>query len=215
VTAGGVRRPLNQAGAMGPLKTAVCIAVATITMGGAERVAAQVPGVLGAEAWGGAAVGSFATTWAGLEMAPGPAWGAALSWGPSQTLGGYLAFASIGFGCDGGVCQDRQVSLTSRGVSVGARGQARMAGDPWLRAGLLLHRLEQQWTDSAGERRGATTGTAAGAELTAGLSWRIGERVAVNPGLHFGWLPTRAPDGVTENAFFAALELGLRYRISR
>jgi hypothetical protein len=192
------------------LVVAVALGLTAVAAPGA---AAQIAGVPAVEVWGGAAIGSFAPTSAGLERAPGPAWGAAVSWGPGPALGGYVAFSSIGFGCEGGFCQGFDVSLASRGLSLGVRAEAPRAGSPWLRAGLLLHRLEQEWVDGSGARQTETTDVSAGIEGAAGLSWQVADRVSLNPGFHLGFLPTKAPDGVTENLFFTALELALRFRL--
>jgi hypothetical protein len=172
--------------------------------------AGQVPGVLGVEARAGAAVGSYAPTSAGLQMAPEPAWHLALSWGPSRMIGAYAAYSSVGFGCDEGFCREYDVSFVSRGVSLGARAEAPVAGAPWVRAGVLLHELDQRW-GGAQPAGSATADTDTGFEAAAGMSWRAGPGLEVGPSLHLGFLPTRGEDGVTDRAFFVGLDLGVRW----
>jgi hypothetical protein len=170
---------------------------------------AQVPGVVGLEVRAGAAVGSYAPTRAGLQMAPAPAWGVWVSWGPSRAIGAYASYASVGFGCEEGFCRGYDVSFASRGVGLGVRAEAPLPGAPWVRAGLLLHELEQSWggTSPPGS---ATADTGAGFETAVGLNWRVGPRLELGPSLHLGFLPTRGEDGVTDRAFFAGLDLGVR-----
>jgi hypothetical protein len=165
----------------------------------------QVPGALAVETWGGASVGSFEVTYAGLEMAPGAAWGATLSWGPTERIGVYAAYAALPFRCEGGLCQGNDVSFVSRGASFGVRGQLALQGEPWAQAGILLHGFQQEW---GGER--VDTPTDPGIEGAVGLTWRVGRRLSVVPALHMGLLPTRAPDGVTERAAFLAARVGVR-----
>jgi hypothetical protein len=182
--------------------TAACAAWLALV---ASPAGGQVPGALAAEAWGGAAVGSFEVTYSGLEMAPGAAWGATLSWGPSERVGGYVAYAAIPFRCEGGLCKGYDVAFESRGVSFGVRGQLEMEGEPWAQAGVLLHGFQQRWN---GDR--VDTETDPGFEGAVGLTWRVGRRVSMVPALHMGFLPTRAPDGVTERAAFVAARVGAR-----
>lgn len=172
---------------------------------------AQVPGVLGVELRAGGAVGSFEPTGAGLEMVPGPAWGISVSWGPNETIAAYAAWSSITFGCDAGFCSGFDVSFTSSGLSLGARAQAPLPGTPWLRAGVLLHDFEQRW-DGGPAPGSTTTGADPGLEAAAGLTWPVGARLSLVPGLHVGVLPTVAEDGETDRATFMGLELGARWR---
>jgi opacity protein-like surface antigen len=188
--------------AVGSLLMAGCLAWTTVAQ-------AQVPGVLGVEAWGGAAVGAYEHSGAGLEMVPRAAWGAGVSWGPSERLGAYAAFASVPFGCDGGFCRGADVKLASRGFSFGARAQAAIRGEPWLQAGLLLHSFHQEW---GGTARGSASSQGVGAEAAAGITWRLADRIALTPGLHIGVHSSDAPDGVSESVLFSAVRVGLRYR---
>jgi hypothetical protein len=172
-------------------------------------MAAQVPGVLGVEARVGGAVGSYAPTGAGLQMAPEPAWAVSLSWGPSRAVGAYASYASVGFGCDQGFCRGYDVSFVSRGMSLGVRAEAPVTGAPWARAGVLLHELKQTWrgTSPPGSAR-ADAG--AGFEAAVGMSWLVEPGLDVGPSLHLGFLPTRGEGGITERAFFAGLDIGIR-----
>jgi hypothetical protein len=171
--------------------------------------AAQVPGVVGLEARAGGAVGSYAPTSAGLQMVPKPAWSASLSWGPGQVIGAYAAYASVRFGCDDGFCRGYDVSFLSRGVSLGLRAEAPLAGEPWVRAGVLLHQLDQRWggTSQPGSARADAD---AGFEAAVGMSWRVGPGLDAGPSLHLGFLPTRGEGGNTDRAFFAGLDVGVR-----
>jgi hypothetical protein len=187
------------------------LAMAVLVLGVAPTPgSAQVPGVLGVEARAGAAVGSYAPTGAGLQMTPKPAWDVSLSWGPSRMIGAYAAYSAAGFGCDEGFCRSYDVSFVSRGVSLGIRGEAPIASAPWLRAGVLFHELDQRW-GGAQPAGSATADTGAGFEAAAGMSWRVGSGLEVGPSLRLGFLPTRGEDGITDRAFFAGLDLGVRW----
>jgi hypothetical protein len=194
-------------------RRSVAAAAAVVVTAGilaAQSTGAQVPGSLAVEVRGGAGIGAYEATAAGLEFVPRPAWGVAVSWGPSPALAGYVAYSAVGFGCADGFCQDGNVSFTSRGPSLGLRGVASVRGEPWLRGGLLLHGLAQRWTGVAGSGE-ATAEGGPGVEVAGGVTWRITDRLSVTPGLHIGFLPTtRESDGATENVVFSALDLGLR-----
>jgi hypothetical protein len=174
-------------------------------------LSAQVPGVVGVEARAGGAVGSFTQTGAGLEMAPALSWALSVTWGPSAMIGGYVAYSAVGFRCEGAFCSGYDVSFVSHGFSLGVRGEAQLPGRPWLRAGVLLHDLEQRW---GGATPGSeTTGASPGFEGAIGATWGLGPRLHLVPGLHLGFLPTRADDGETDHAFFAGLDLGIRLNL--
>lgn len=174
-------------------------------------LAAQVPGVVGVEARAGGSVGSFTPTSAGLELAPAPSWAVSVTWGPSAMIGGYVAYSAVGFRCEGAFCRGYDVSFVSRGVSLGVRGQAQLPGQPWLRAGVLLHELEQRWGGTTPGNE--STGAGPGFEGAIGATWRVGPRLYLVPGLHVGFLPTRADDGEMDHAFFTGLDLGLRFNL--
>jgi hypothetical protein len=187
------------------------LAASLLTFATGPAASAQVPGVLGVELRAGAAVGAFQTTGAGLEVVPGPALGVSVTWGPSEAIGAYASWASIGFGCEAGFCRGYDVSFASRGPSLGVRGQAPVWGEPWLRAGVLLHEFVQRW-GGAVPPGSETTGADPGLEVAAGLTWRAGDRLSLVPGIHLGVLPTRAEDGGTDRAVSTTLELGARWR---
>lgn len=189
----------------------VVMGVLFCSIGGASAADAQVPGLLGVEARAGGGIGSFEATGAGLEFVPGPAWGLVLTWGLDERIGLYAGYSSITFGCDAAFCRGYDVSFVSRGVSLGARGQAPIRGRPWLRLGVLLHDFEQRWHGP--ERPGSeTTDAGTGLETAAGIQWDLRPGVSLVPGLQLGLLPVRDDEGVTERAFFTALELGVRLR---
>lgn len=204
----GARRGFGRtlAGACAALALALAVAAAP------GRAGAQVPGVLVIEARGGAAIGSYEVTRAGLEMAPGPAWGLAASWGPDERIGAYASYAAVAFGCEGGFCRGYDVRFTSRGFSVGIQGHAPVRGEPWARVGVLLHDFDQRWRgeDGPGE---AEADAGAGVEAAVGLTWPLRDRLSLAPGVHLGLLPTETEGGASDRVFFGALEVGLRYRL--
>jgi hypothetical protein len=189
----------------------VAAAATALALAAVSTAGAQVPGVLGIELRAGAAAGAFEPTGVGLEVVPGPAWGLAVTWGPADAIAAYASYASIGFGCTGGFCRGYDVTFVSRGLSLGARAEAPVGGRPWLRAGVLLHDFGQR-SGGTGPPVSVDTETDPGFEAAAGLTWRFGRRLALLPGLHMGFLPTRAQDGETDRAFFTSLELGARMR---
>jgi hypothetical protein len=170
-----------------------------------------VPGVLGIEGRVGTAVGSYEPTLAGWQWVPGGAVGVAVSWGPSDALAGYLAYSAISFGCEDAFCRGQDVTFQSRGVSLGLRAEAPVAARPWLKAGLLFHDLEQRWL-AAAPPTSATAQGRLGFEAAAGATLGVAHRIDLVPGVHLGYLPTRAADGETDRAVFLALDLGVRFR---
>lgn len=187
---------------------ALLLAAATWTAGSAD---AQAGGVLDLEAWGGASVGSYEPTGAGVEPLPGTAWGVGVGWGPTERLGAHLSWASLPFGCRGGLCRGFDVSFRSRGPGLGVRGHAALPGEPWAQAGLLLHGFRQAWVDRDGDAR-SETDLAPGVELAAGVALRLGDRVALLPALQAGILRVPAHDGGADNVFVATARVGVRFR---
>ncbi len=171
----------------------------------------QVPGAFGIEVRGGGAIGSYQPTGAGLQAVPGPAWSVLLSWGLTEELGLHMGYSAMTFGCDDAWCRGYDMSFVSRGPSVGARLQLARPLTPWLRAGLLLHDLDQRWTAAQG-RVSETAAGRLGLEVAAGLTWNLLPGLDLVPGVHLGLTRTRNSEGDTHSALFTALDLGIRYR---
>lgn len=152
----------------------------------------------------GAAVGNYTDTGAGLDVIPGPSFGALVELWPAETLAGYAGFTRSSFGCEEGFCTDRDVSLTSQGLVMGGRWSP---GLPWVRAGLAVQALDIEAT-GAGERFDPGLGV----ELAAGLEFAIAEQFRVRPGLTY--LRHRASTELGEgHVALLALELGVAAEI--
>lgn len=141
-----------------------------------------IPGAVAAqqvemELRAGTAVGTYTETGAGLELVPGPSFGAVLEVWPRETLAAYLGFTRSSFGCEEGFCEPETVALTSQGLVLGGRWSS---GLPWLRAGLVVQALTVDATEHR-ERYGA----GAGFEVGAGIDWPVGERFSIRPGVTF------------------------------
>ncbi|MFW6331325.1 MAG: hypothetical protein ACOC3J_06335, partial [Gemmatimonadota bacterium] len=90
---------------------------------------------------------------------------------PVDWLAGYAGFTRASFGCEEGFCADRDVSLTSQGLVLGARW---LPGTIWARAGLALQALDVD-ARGADDRFDPGLGfeLAGGVELDLGRSWRL------------------------------------------
>lgn len=141
-----------------------------------------IPASAGAQALrvelnGGAAIGNYTSSEAGLDVLPRPAYGVLVELWPTATLAGYAGFTRSTFGCNEGFCTDRDVSMTSQGVVVGARWAP---GLPWVRAGLAVQGLTVQ-----GEGGDDTADPGLGVEVAAGLDLPVWGQFRVRPGIRY------------------------------
>lgn len=157
----------------------------------------------GLEVRGGAAVGSYTATAAGLDVLPGPSFGAALETRVSGPFSAYLGFSRSSFGCEEGFCAERDVSLTSQGLVAGVRWGP---GLPWLRAGLAVQSL--RLTAAAQEE---TSDVGVGWDLAGGLEIRVTDRFRLRPGLTY-LRHAAATDQGDGHVALLALELGVAVR---
>lgn len=192
-------RRRSRSGAMATV-TAACAAAALLVPAGAasQRIAVEVAG--------GAAVGNYTATDAGLELRPGPSLGARIDIAATPSLGGYGGYIRSTFGCDEAFCTNRDVSITSQGPVVGARWHG---GAFWARGGLAWQSLDVQATGGGEDE----TEAGAGFELAGGLDFGLGSRFRVRPGLR--WLRHQAStpdreDHVAILAFEVGLAVGVR-----
>lgn len=144
----------------------------------AGLVSAPVAGQrLALEVKGGGAVGNYTAARSGLDVLPGPVFGAALEVWATPSVAGYVGFTRSSFGCEEGFCINRDVSYTTQGLTVGARWSP---GLPWARAGLVFQGL-----DIEAREGGGTSGPALGIELAGGAEITVGDRVGLRPGLAY------------------------------
>lgn len=154
---------------------------------------------------GGAAVGSYTGTGAGLDPLPEAAFGGTIEYWPAPWGAAYVSFTRASFGCEDGFCTDRDVTLTSQGLVVGGRWAR---GALWARGGLALHGLRIQARDVD-----VRLDQAPGLELGAGLELPLGGAL-LRPGLTY--LRHGAEDaGVAGHAAVLAAQLGVAVRVPR
>lgn len=199
--AGGERRD-GQVNGLGRATRAAALVLAILAAGlSPETVVAQR---FGLEVRGGAAVGSYTATAAGLDMLPALSFGAALETRISGPISAYLAFTRSSFGCEEGFCAARDVSLTSQGLVVGARWRP---GLPWLRAGLALQSLRLTADDQEEK-----SDLGVGWDLAGGLEIPVTGRSSLRPGLTYVRHAATTDQGDGHVALLA-LELGVAVRL--
>lgn len=157
----------------------------------------------GLEVRGGAAVGGYTATAAGLDVLPALAFGAVLETRVSGPFSAYLGFTRSSFGCEEGFCADRDVSLTSQGLVAGARWGP---GLPWLRAGLAFQSLRLTADDQE-----ETSDVGVGWDLAGGLEIPVTDRFRLRPGLTY-LRHAAATDQGDGHVALLALELGVAVR---
>ncbi len=147
----------------------------------------------------GAAVGNYSETGAGLELVPGPSFGAAVELWPRETLATYLGINRSSFGCEEGFCEGGDVSITSQGVVLGGRWAP---GLPWVRAGVAL-----QWLHLESASADEQFDPGLGFEAAAGLQWVVSDRLSIRPGVTYRRHAV-STDGGDHHAGVFALEVG-------
>lgn len=153
----------------------------------------------------GASVGNYSFTDAGLELVPGPSFGALAALDVTERVSVYAGYTRSDFGCEEGFCIDQDVSMTSQGPVVGA---LLSAGPAWARAGLGLQWLEIRSTGAAT----SSSDPGAGFDLGAGVEFPVGGRLLVRPGLAYR-RHGASTDGSDEHAAVLAAEIGVAMRV--
>jgi hypothetical protein len=180
--------------------------VSTIVLSAAPAAA---QGEIAVEVRGGASAGSYAAAGSGLDLHPGPSFGATVSYATSDRLAVYAGFSRSRFGCADGFCADRRTTLTSAGVEAGARLTFPARGAPWLRAGVIRHslRYESRPVDGGGSTGKETDGV--GLEAGGGMEVRLGKRLSLTPGVRYVRYGSADDDGVA----LVIGDVGLRIRM--
>lgn len=160
---------------------------------GAQRLTVQVNA--------GASVGNYSFTDAGLELVPGPSFGALAALEIIEGVSVYAGYTRSDFGCEDGFCIDRDVSLTSQGPVMGA---LLSAGPAWARAGLGLQWLEIRSTGN----ETSSSDPGAGFDLGVGVEFPVGGRLLIRPGLAYR-RHGASTDGSDEHAAILAAEIGV------
>ena len=180
---------------------AMMLAAPAIGVAGANLLAAQDVSL---ELRGGAAIGNYSESGAGLEWEPGPSFAAEAQLEVRPRLAVYAGFARSSFGCEEGFCTDRDATFTAQGITAGARWTS---GLPWVRAGLAWQALELDATGGGG-----SGDMALGFDLGAGVDFSLGRGVRARPGISYRRVGSSLDD---EDGHFTllTLELGAAVRI--
>jgi hypothetical protein len=181
------------------LPAAVALAAAATGAAGAAGQGIQ------AELRGGAAIGNYSESGAGLETIAGLALAGQVEVPVAEDLSAYAAFTRATFGCEEGFCTDRDVTLTSQGLAAGVRWSPRWV---WARAGLAY-----QWLslETAGE--GTTDADPGfGFDLGAGAAFQLSGQVELRPGVTYRRHAASTEDGDGTVAVLAA-EMGVAVRL--
>lgn len=159
------------------------------------------------EVTGGASVGNYTDTGAGLDILPGPSFGARVDVWPTDDLAGYIGFTRSMFGCEESLCTDRDVSLTSQGVVAGARWSP---GLPWLRAGVAVHTLNLRASGDTED----DFDPGFGFELAGGLDFGLADLFRVRPGVRY-LRHGASSDTADGHVALLALEVGVSMTVAR
>lgn len=147
----------------------------------------------------GGAVGNYTATDAGLELVPGPSFGALVEARLTGPVSGYVGFTRSTFGCDDALCTGRDVTLTSQGLVLGARW---IRGLFWGRAGLSFQAL-----NVTSDVQDETSDLGIGWDLGVGAQIPLGRGVRLRPGLTY--LRHDAPTDVDGHVAVLGLEIGV------
>ena len=182
-------------GRMVPLVLALAFTGTVAAPAAAQRFAAELRG--------GAAIGNYTETGAGLDLVPGPSLAVTVELRFTELFSAYAGINRSGFGCNEGICTGRDVSLTSQGATVGAR---LTRGLFWGRAGVAVQALRQS-SDVATE----TSDPGIGWDLAGGVEVPVGRGFLLRPGLTY--LRHQVPiDDVDAHAALLAVEVGIARR---
>jgi hypothetical protein len=147
----------------------------------------------------------------GGEIERAPSFGLHFVYRSSAGWGPYIGFSQHRFDCDADGCPGAEYVATL--WDFGA--QRTLGRNAWLRAGMSFGRLERDFVvgvpdqAGAGVRRSRTSSLGLGAEGGAGLRIPLRGRMALTPGVRFGWLNTRFRDGPLMEMRWVAADLGL------
>jgi hypothetical protein len=187
--------------------------LAALTLAVGSAGAQEIPALV-VEMRGGAAlpVSSFRTgADQSGEIARAPSFGLHFVYRSSAGWGPYVGFSQHRFDCGADGCPGAEYVATMWDL-----GAQRVLGDyAWLRAGLLFGRMERDFLvgvpDEAGAtaRRRRTSSLGLGLEGGAGLRVPIGGRMALTPGVRYGWLNTRFKDAALMEMRWVSADLGL------
>lgn len=177
------------------------LTTATVGAVASDRACAQNVSV---ELRGGAAIGNYSESGAGLEWAPEPSFAAEAQLGVRPDLSLYGGFTRSTFGCDEGFCTGLDATLTAQGITVGGRWTP---GLPWVRAGLAWQSLDLDATSG-----GASGGMGFGFDVGAGVDLGLGRLFRLRPGLSYRRVGSSL-DGEDGHFALLALELGVAVRI--
>jgi opacity protein-like surface antigen len=153
----------------------------------------------------GGAVGNASPAVSGLGSEPGLALGVGAEVHAVGPVSVYAGYSRAGFGCERGFCAGQDVTFTSHGMAAGVR--LHPGSVPWIRAGVLYHGLDTR--SPAGSESG---GAALGYEAGAGLTFALGRRLQVLPGVTYRRHDATSGD-VDGHAALLSGEIGFRYRL--
>jgi len=183
--------------ALGALALATLGALAAASPAAAQRLVVELSG--------GGAVGNYTETGAGLDLVPGPAFGARVELWATPTLAGYAGVTRATFGCEEGICTGRDLSLTSQGLVAGAQWSP---GIPWVRTGLALQTLAIRDADVD-----ESFDPGLGFELAAGADVPLWGRFRVRPALQ--WLRHDASTDLGDgHVSLLSLQLGVAMELA-
>lgn len=152
---------------------------------------------------GGAAIGNYTDTGAGLDVVPGPSFAATAELRFTELVSAYVGINRSAFGCEEGLCIGRDVTLVSQGATAGVR---LTRGLFWGRVGAAVQVLRQE-----SDARTVTSDPGIGWDLAAGVEVPVGRGFLVRPGLT--WLRHQTPDDdIAAHASVLALEVGVAMR---
>lgn len=150
----------------------------------------------------GAAVGNYTETDAGLDIVPAPSFAAVAELRLTESVAGYAGLTRSAFGCEEALCANRDMSLASQGLVVGARYAP---GVLWARAGLVAQVLR-----ISSDVRTETRDPGIGWDVGGGLDVPVGRGFRVRPGITYLRHGVPTADG-DEHVALLAVEVGVAY----
>lgn len=173
-------------------RVAVPVLLAALLVGATAPATARAQ-VLSLEVQGGASIGAYDETRAGLDAAPRPTLRAEVGYTPiirrRLTAGVYASYERSSFGCEDGFCGGYDVEMTSAGLGAGLRFGLRLPGRPWLRLGAAYHGLDLS-ASGGGEGAPEETfepdpGATLGLEVGTGVAVPVTPWLALTPGVSY------------------------------
>jgi opacity protein-like surface antigen len=183
-----------------PSRGAAAALLALASLAAAPRAHAQIA----VELRGGAAVGAYQATTAGLQTVPGPAFGATLGYSIRPKLELFAGYSRATFGCSEGFCENVEPTFTASGAEAGVRVE--LPARIWVRGALAMQSLG---ADSDGGDDTSDAGV--GLKVGAGLGFPLGRRISVTPGVEYTRFTTNLDDG-DDGVGVLTAGLGLRFR---